>query len=64
MLNLAASKTADVAGDGTTKETVLAQAMLRQGNKAITVGILEPAKVIAPPCNMMDLSLPPCGPAR
>ena len=35
----AASKTADVAGDGTTTATVLAQAIVREGIKAITSGV-------------------------
>ncbi len=39
MLKQVAAKTADVAGDGTTTATVLAQAMLREGNKAITAGM-------------------------
>ena len=34
----AASKTADVAGDGTTTATVLAQAIFREGNKYVTAG--------------------------
>ena len=33
-----ASKTSDVAGDGTTTATVLAQAIFREGVKAITAG--------------------------
>jgi chaperonin GroEL len=33
-----ASKTADVAGDGTTTATVLAQALFREGNKYVTAG--------------------------
>ena len=33
-----ASKTSDVAGDGTTTATVLAQAILREGNKNVTAG--------------------------
>lgn len=33
-----ASKTADVAGDGTTTATVLAQAIFREGNKYVTAG--------------------------
>ena len=33
-----ASKTADVAGDGTTTATVLAQAMFHEGNKFVTAG--------------------------
>jgi chaperonin GroEL len=39
MLKEVASKTADVAGDGTTTATVLAQAMLREGQKAVTAGM-------------------------
>ena len=38
MVKEVASKTADVAGDGTTTATVLAQAMIREGHKAITAG--------------------------
>src|SRR6056297_361212 len=38
MLKEVASKTADVAGDGTTTATVLAHAMVREGHKAITAG--------------------------
>ncbi len=34
----AASKTADIAGDGTTTATVLAQAIVNEGNKMITAG--------------------------
>ena len=34
----AASRTADVAGDGTTTATVLAQALFREGNKFVTAG--------------------------
>src|SRR5881296_3234793 len=33
-----ASKTSDVAGDGTTTATVLAQAILREGIKSVTAG--------------------------
>ena len=33
-----ASKTNDVAGDGTTTATVLAQAMIREGLKNVTAG--------------------------
>jgi len=66
MLKQVASKTADVAGDGTTTATVLAQAILREGNKAITAGMnpmdlkrgidaavtsaVEELKVLAKPC--------------
>ncbi|MBI2178524.1 MAG: chaperonin GroEL [Candidatus Tectomicrobia bacterium] len=38
MLNEVASKTSDVAGDGTTTATVLAQAILREGLKNVTAG--------------------------
>ncbi|MHA7817381.1 MAG: chaperonin GroEL [Pseudohaliea sp.] len=38
MLKEVASKTADVAGDGTTTATVLAQALVREGHKAIAAG--------------------------
>ncbi len=38
MVKEVASKTADVAGDGTTTATVLAQAMIREGHKAISAG--------------------------
>src|SRR6202049_3795073 len=33
-----ATKTNDVAGDGTTTATVLAQAMVREGRRAVTAG--------------------------
>ncbi len=39
MLKEVASKTSDVAGDGTTTATVLAQAILREGLKSVTAGI-------------------------
>jgi chaperonin GroEL len=38
MVREVASKTADVAGDGTTTATVLAQAIYREGNKYVTAG--------------------------
>ncbi|MCB1670604.1 MAG: chaperonin GroEL, partial [Pseudomonadales bacterium] len=38
MVKEVASKTADVAGDGTTTATVLAQALIREGHKAISAG--------------------------
>lgn len=38
MVREVASKTADVAGDGTTTATVLAQAIFREGNKYVTAG--------------------------
>src|SRR6202045_3957040 len=34
-----ATKTNDVAGDGTTTATVLAQAMVREGRRAVTAGV-------------------------
>ena len=39
MVKEVASKTADVAGDGTTTATVLAQAMIREGHRAIAAGM-------------------------
>ncbi len=39
MLKEVASQTSDVAGDGTTTATVLAQALLREGLKAVAAGI-------------------------
>src|SRR5205814_9093934 len=39
MLKEVASKTSDVAGDGTTTETVLAQSMLVEGVKAVAAGL-------------------------
>ena len=39
MLKEVASKTSDVAGDGTTTATVLAQSMLREGIKAVSAGM-------------------------
>ena len=38
MVREVASKTADIAGDGTTTATVLAQAIFREGNKYVTAG--------------------------
>ncbi len=38
MVREAASKTSDVAGDGTTTATVLTQAIFREGNKFVTAG--------------------------
>lgn len=38
MVREVASKTADVAGDGTTTATILAQAIYREGNKYVTAG--------------------------
>jgi len=39
MVKEVASQTADIAGDGTTTATVLAQAILREGMKSVTAGI-------------------------
>ncbi|MBN8429613.1 chaperonin GroEL [Microbulbifer salipaludis] len=39
MVKEVASKTADVAGDGTTTATVLAQALVREGHKSIAAGM-------------------------
>ncbi|MEW5728240.1 MAG: chaperonin GroEL [Pseudomonadota bacterium] len=39
MVREVASKTADLAGDGTTTATVLAQAIVREGNKAVAAGM-------------------------
>jgi chaperonin GroEL len=39
MLKEVASKTADLAGDGTTTATVLAQAIVREGSKAVAAGL-------------------------
>src|SRR5580693_9379837 len=39
MLREVASKAADIAGDGTTTATVLAQAILREGSKAVAAGL-------------------------
>ena len=39
MLKEVASKTSDIAGDGTTTATVLAQSMLREGLKAVAAGM-------------------------
>src|SRR4030042_1492961 len=38
VLREVASKTSDVAGDGTTTATVLAQAIIREGTKNVTAG--------------------------
>jgi chaperonin GroEL len=39
MLREVASKTADISGDGTTTATVLAQAIFREGSKAVAAGL-------------------------
>lgn len=67
MVKEVASKTADIAGDGTTTATVLAQALVREGHKAIASGInpmdlkrgidaavaaaIEHLKPVSKPCN-------------
>jgi chaperonin GroEL (HSP60 family) len=38
MVREVASKTSDIAGDGTTTATVLAQAIIREGSKNVTAG--------------------------
>ena len=39
MLREVATKTSDLAGDGTTTATVLAQSMVREGGKAVVAGM-------------------------
>ena len=39
MVKEVATKTSDVAGDGTTTATVLAQAIFREGLKSVTAGV-------------------------
>src|SRR5262249_4787924 len=39
MVREVASKTSDVAGDGTTTATVLAQAIVKEGHKAVAAGM-------------------------
>ncbi len=39
MIKEVASKTSDIAGDGTTTATVLAQSIVREGNKAVAAGM-------------------------
>ncbi|MDY6942856.1 MAG: chaperonin GroEL [Pseudomonadota bacterium] len=67
MVKEVASQTSDVAGDGTTTATVLAQALMREGMKAVAAGIspmdlkrgidkavvqaVEEIKKLAKPCN-------------
>src|SRR5437660_1914489 len=41
MLKEVASKTSDVAGDGTTTATVLAQAIFREGVKTVAAGVTQ-----------------------
>ena len=47
MVREVASKTSDVAGDGTTTATILAQAIFREGVKAVTAGV-NPSGSLAP----------------
>jgi chaperonin GroEL len=67
MVKEVASKTSDIAGDGTTTATVLAQALIREGMKAVAagmnpmdlkrgidkavVGAVEELKKLSKPCN-------------
>ncbi|HEY6546123.1 MAG TPA: TCP-1/cpn60 chaperonin family protein, partial [Dokdonella sp.] len=67
MVKEVASKTSDVAGDGTTTATVLAQALIREGMKAVAAGmnpmdlkrgidkavvsVVEELKKISKPCS-------------
>jgi len=45
LLRAAAAKTGDIAGDGTTTATVLAQALVGEGLKNVAAGIIDPVKV-------------------
>ena len=45
LINTVASKTGDVAGDGTTTATVLAEAIYQQGLKYVTAGAVNPVSV-------------------
>ncbi|MEO0421851.1 MAG: chaperonin GroEL [Pseudomonadota bacterium] len=65
MVKEVASKTSDIAGDGTTTATVLAQAILREGLKSVTAGINPmdikrgiDAGVAAATAALKDLSVP------
>ncbi len=65
MVKEVASKTSDIAGDGTTTATVLAQAILREGLKSVTAGINPmdikrgiDAGVAAATSALADLSVP------
>ncbi|MEM9384776.1 MAG: chaperonin GroEL [Pseudomonadota bacterium] len=65
MVKEVASKTSDIAGDGTTTATVLAQAILREGLKSVTAGINPmdikrgiDAGVVAATSALADLSVP------
>ena len=66
MVKEVASKTADIAGDGTTTATVLAQAMVREGLKNVTAGsnpmelkkgIEEATKVVVAELHKMSKSI-------
>jgi chaperonin GroEL len=66
MVKEVASKTADIAGDGTTTATVLAQAMVREGLKNVTAGanpmelkkgIEEATKVVVSQLHKMSKSI-------
>jgi chaperonin GroEL len=60
MVREVASRTADVAGDGTTTATVLAQAIFREGNKFVTAGAnpMELKRGIDKAVEKVDKSLP------
>src|SRR3954470_7670040 len=45
LVNMVASKTGDVAGDGTTTATVLAEAIFKEGLKYVTAGSVNPVVV-------------------
>src|ERR687895_223797 len=45
LINMVASKTGDVAGDGTTTATVLAEAIVQEGLKYVTAGKVNPVIV-------------------
>src|SRR5688500_6518178 len=45
LINMVASKTGDVAGDGTTTATVLAEAIYREGLKYVTAGHSNPVTI-------------------
>jgi chaperonin GroEL len=46
MVKEVVSKTSDVAGDGTTTATVLAQSIYSEGQKLVGAGVIDPAKVV------------------
>ena len=62
MVREVASKTNDIAGDGTTTATVLAQAIVREGNKAVAAGPTSAPKV--PPAAIQLMSRLLCSPVR